>query len=280
MNVDVEVDVAFSGVFRQPLARVWHALTADGELCHWFDTDTRLYLEPGGALIASGGTQFQGAFRRGTAREISPGRHILWEWPLGDVVTFVTWTLVEEFGGTRLDVRHRAPKQANFLFAPQELGPELAQFWTQNIVCLKVWLDLGFPPERSRFGERPTARVQASMNIPVSPSRVWSRLNESVSGHAWCFWPLQEVKEVVPGQKLLFCKPHEGSYLTPTDVLVTLEGGHHSRDCLVRVESCPAQSVETCLLHSAHERWLTALHVLGVFAVTGEPFQAWCVQHR
>lgn len=272
----VEVAVVCSGVFRQPLARVWNALTSDEELGVWFDTDTRLYLEPGGELIAPGATQFRGAFVRATAREITPGRHILWDWPLREVSTQVTWLLTEEFGGTRFEVRHVTPRDAPPLFPESRTAEALAQFWMGNMVCLKVWLDLGFPPERSRFGERPKAGLDVSLNVPVSLERVWSLVSEASSWPSWCPWPCPHIETLEPGRSLLVPALSAGVASPEDRVILRLEGGPRARDCLVRVESRARASGAPPVSPDSHERWLTALHAFAVFAVTGESFPTWC----
>ncbi|MCA2962024.1 MAG: SRPBCC domain-containing protein [Silvanigrellales bacterium] len=276
LESQVEVDLAWYGFFHKPLARVWHALTSDEELSAWFDTNTRLYLEPGGELIALGGIQFRGAFERATAREISPGRHILWKWPLHGTDTMVTWTLSEEFGGTRLIVRHTVPYGARSLFSQQDANEALAHFWKANIVCLKFWLDLGFPPEISRFGEKPKSDLNVSLNIPVSTERAWTLLNDAVARESWWPWSLQGVEESIPSRKLVVRLAPEGGSVAQGEMSVTLEGGPLARDCLVRVESRAFNRGDQGALQEAHERWLTALHAFAVFAVTGEKFPVWC----
>ncbi len=286
----MEVDCTWHGVFHQPLARVWCALTSDAELGIWFDLDTRLYLEPGGEIIAPGGTQFRGLFKRGTAREIMPGKSIAWDWPLGDVETLVVWSLAEERTGTRLSVRHVARAGATALFAPRGMEDALKNFWMQDLVCLKYWLETGTSPSRSQFGLLPRESVEVILNLPIPAERAWelftrpNELDEWVAhGSSIDLRPggavslgrgqgPERVLEVEPGRRLKFNWFLEGK---ETFVVWSIDAGRNASSCLVRIEHSGFGPLVRDALEASHEDWLTLLHALAVYAETGEGLSSW-----
>jgi uncharacterized protein YndB with AHSA1/START domain len=288
----VQVDCSWHGIFRQPLSRLWNALTTDDELNEWFDIGARLYLEPGGELIAPGGSQFRDRFRCASARQITPGRIIEWSWPLGFVDTQVTWALTEQADGTRLSVRQVVPQESDAVFFPLDNASALAHFWKEDLARLKYWLDVGTVPALSQFAEVPRKHVMVSLNIPVSPERVWSLLTLPEELECWIAAPKQSeitkcvggafrlginpgpdrLVDFLPGRRLKFNWLLDGN---ETFVTWTIEPGSHSRDCLLRIEHTGFGIDEKQHIEIYHGEWLTLLHVLAVYAVTGEKVSQW-----
>ena len=285
----MDVERSWFADFRQPLGRVWDALSSDAELKVWFDPQASLQLRDGGHLLAPSGTQFRGQFKQGTLIRVQERQELIIDWPLGGIPSQVIWILQPIRGGTRLVVQHRVPARGSEILPPRDGAEALSHFWFQNLTCLKYRLETGGVPARADYGRLPEKDADASLLLPVTPDRLWElftrpqELDRWVSRKAaaevrvggafsfgWDHGP-ERVQAFAPREFVSFNWHYRGEQTLVTFSVEPTTDPNRTRARIRHVGFAPEDKSN---LYSYYEGWLTLLHGLALAAATGED-QSW-----
>jgi len=285
----MEIDQSWFADFRQPLGRVWHALTADSELKAWFDPQASLQLQNAGLLLAPSGTQFRGKFRQGKLVLNQERQELIFDWPLGDIPTQVLWMLQPVRGGARLIVNHRVPARSAEILPPRDGADALFHFWFQNLTCLKYRLETGGVPARADFGRLPEKDADVSLLLPVTPDRLWELLTRPQELDRWVSkkavvdmriggtfafgWDhgAERIQAFAPREFVSFNWHYRGEQTLVTFAVEPTTDLNRTRARIRHVGFAPEDKSS---LYSYYEGWLTLLHGLGLYIMTGGD-QSW-----
>ncbi len=139
-ELEVGYELRFERHFRQPVERVWAALTTPAELAEWL-APGELDLILGGRIALAFVKSESGTVIDGLVTALEPPHLLEFTWTdKGQDLGFVRWELVREGGGTYLVLTHTLPEAARGFGLPALAG------WHTLLENLTVLLD----------GQRPT----------------------------------------------------------------------------------------------------------------------------
>ena len=265
-------------------------MTTATDLSVWFDPDSNIEPQLNGTLSAKGGTQFRGKFKQGRCVQIETGKRIEWEWPVHDIPTKVTWQIENHGNESKLIVTHQVEKDGDKLAPPRDGAGVIFHFWKQNLACLKYYLDAKGTPSGAQFGELPETSVNVSLKIPLSTKELWQYF--TVPKHL-DNWITTEAKVELRKEGVFsFGWDHGAEKLIQfeNEKFIEFNWWNGDQETVVRWDieptSNPSESIARIRhtkfgpefkvrMQSYHEGWLTFLHMLGVYSVTGERLSDW-----
>ncbi|HEY0627782.1 MAG TPA: SRPBCC family protein [Sphingomicrobium sp.] len=134
--------VRASRSFRTDIDDTWDAVTNPARIPRWFSPVSG-NLKPGGRYQIEGNAG-------GTIEECDPPRRLSLTWEFGGGVSWVAVNLVEEAGGTRLELEHMAPLDDKSEEFWNQYGPGAVGIgWDLSFLGLAEHLEHGWdkPPE-------------------------------------------------------------------------------------------------------------------------------------